>query len=192
MKLWSVQEIEANNVERIRLDISIDVFQDYVKMTDKLKNPKDLTIEEIEFLKFALSDNQQIRQLQDDNDWFHSVNGRLSEKNKGKQTYVSRDPLGETDKIRMYTTMQEALQSMANLISDGEVENIKTYEYEGRPYKMSIVVNTLMHDAAKNIFRLENRFTIRTPTNSENWNPTPKNPATSIHTLILRLQSISF
>jgi hypothetical protein len=74
---------------------------------------------------------------------------------------VSRDPLGETDKIRIYTAMQEALQSMTTLISDGEVEDIKNYEYDRRTYEMSKVVNTLMHNAASRIVELSARFGTR-------------------------------
>ena len=66
MKLWSVQEIEAKNVELMGLERSIDVFQDYVKMAYKVKDPSKLTDTEVEFFHFAISANQQIRMLQDD------------------------------------------------------------------------------------------------------------------------------
>ncbi len=73
---------------------------------------------------------------------------------------------------------------MATLISNGEVEDIKTYEY-GRPphpYEISKVVNTLMHDAASNISRLFTRFDTHTA-------PTLKNA--SINSLLLRIQRLS-
>jgi hypothetical protein len=181
MKLWSVQEIEAKNVELMGLERSIDVFQDYVKMSHTLKQTSDLTDEEVEFLRYAISANQQIRMLQDDAR--HSgVYGRLAEENIRKQTVVSRDPLGETDKIRIYTTMQEALQSMATLISDGEVEDIKTYEYERHTYDMSKVVHTLMHNAAERIVELSARI---------GTDKAPKVGNASMQELLLRLQSIS-
>jgi hypothetical protein len=181
MKLWSVQEIEARNVELMGLQRSIDVFQDYVKMSHTLKQTSDLTDEEVEFLRYAISANQQIRMLQDDAR--HSgVYGRLSGENIGKQTMVSLDPLGETDKIRMYTTMQEALQSMATLMSDGEVEDIKTYKYGGRTYEMANVVHTLMHNAAERIVELSARFGTGNATKVGN---------ASMQGLLLRLQSIS-
>lgn len=181
MKLWSVQEIEARNVERMGLDRSIDVFQDYVKKSYTLKKTSDLTDAEVEFLRYAISANQQIRMLQDDAR--HSgVYGRLSEKGIRTQTVVSRDPLGETEKIRMYTTMQEALQSMATLMSEGEVEDIKTYEYERHTYDMSKVVHTLMHNAASNIVRLSARF---------GTGKAPKVENASMQALLLRIQSIS-
>jgi hypothetical protein len=181
MKLWSVQEIEARNVERMGLDRSIDVFQDYVKKSYTLKKTSDLTDAEVEFLRYAISANQQIQMLQDDAR--HSgVYGRLSEKGIRTQTMVSRDPLGETEKIRMYTTMQEALQSMATLISDGEVEDIKTYKYNSHIYEMSIIVHTLMHNAAERIVELSARF---------GTDKAPKVGNASMQALLLRLQSIS-
>jgi len=181
MKLWSVQEIEAQNVERMVLERSIDVFQDYVKMAHTLKRTSDLTDEEVDFFKYAISANQQIRMLQDDAR--HSgVYGRLAEENIRKQTVVSRDPLGETEKIRMYTTMQEALQSMATLISDGEVEDIKTYEYNRHIYEMSRVVHTLMHNAAERIVELSARF---------GTGNAPRVGNASMQALLLRLQSVS-
>jgi hypothetical protein len=182
MKMWSVQEIEGKNVELMGLERSIDVFQDYVKMADTLKLPGELTDTEVEFFRFAILANQQIQILNDDarHSGFY---GRMSEQNIGKQTVVSRDPLGETDKIRIYTTMQEALQSMATLISDGEVEDIKTYEYERRTYDMSKVVHTLMHNAASRIVELVTRFE-RVPGLGEG-------KKASMRTLLLRLQSIS-
>ena len=180
VKLWSVQEIEAQNGELMRLEMSIDVFQDYVSHT--LKSTSDLSFDEIEFLKYAITANQQIQMLQDDAR--HSgVYGRLSGENIGKQTVVSRDPLGEADKIRIYTTMQEALQSMATLISDGDVEGIKTYEYNRSTYDMSKVVHALMHNAAERIVELSTKL-FGTGTAS-----TVKNA--SMQALLLRLQSIS-
>ncbi len=95
---------------------------------------------------------------------------------------VSRDPLGETDKIRIYTTMQEALQSMATLISDGEVEDIEMYKYGGRTYIMAKVVHTLMHNAAERIVELSARF---------GTDKAPKVGNASMQALLLRLQSIS-
>ncbi len=183
INLWSLQEIEAKNLEYINFDQSIDVLQKYVQTnTPKLKNPHDLTDMQVKFIEYAISVSQQIRHL--DNDARGSgvgVGGRLSEENIFKQNY---DPLGENAKIRIYTVMQESLQAMATLISDGEVEAIKTYEY-GRPprlYEMSNVVNTLMHDAALNIVRLSSRFsTIHTP----------QIPQASINSLLLRMQRIS-
>jgi hypothetical protein len=182
VKLWSVQEIEAQNGELMGLERSIDVFQDYVKMVHTVKNPRELTDEDVKFFKYAITANQQIRMLQDDAR--HSgVYGRLSGENIGKQTMVSRDPLGETDKIRIYTTMQEALQSMAILISDGEVEDIEMYKYGGRTYIMAKVVHTLMHNAAEKIVELSTALF-----------GTGKAPAVanaSMQALLLRLQSIS-
>jgi hypothetical protein len=132
-------------------------------------------------MRDAISANQQIQMLHDDAR--HSgVYGRLSEKNIGKQTMVSRDPLGETDKIRIYTKMQESLQSMATLISDGEVDDIKTYEYDHRTYEMSKVVHTLMHNAASRIVELSARFGTGNALRVGN---------ASMQVLLLRLQSIS-
>jgi hypothetical protein len=182
VKLWSVQEIEAQNGELMGLERSIDVFQDYVKMAHTVKNPRDLNFDEIEFFKYAITANQQIRMLQDDAR--HSgVYGRLSGENIGKQTVVSRDPLGETDKIRIYTTMQEALQSMATLISEGDVEDIETYKYGGRTYIMAKVVHTLMHNAAERIVELSTKLF--------GTGKAPKVENASMQALLLRLQSIS-
>jgi hypothetical protein len=181
MKLWSVQEIEARNVELMGLQRSIDVLQDYVRMSHTLKSTSDLSFDEIEFLKYAITANQQIRMLQDDAR-HAGVYGRLAEENIRKQTVVSRDSLGETDKIRIYTTMQEALQSMATLISDGEVEDIEMYKYGGRTYIMAKVVHTLMHNAAERIVELSARF---------GTGNAPKVANASMQALLLRLQSIS-
>jgi hypothetical protein len=122
-------------------------------MKHTLKRTSDLTNEEIEFLHLAISVNKQVRKVQD-NAQLYGVAGRLSE--VGIHT-VSRVPLGETDEIRIHTIMQESLQSMASLNSDGEVEDIKTYKYGRHTCDMSKVVHTLMHDSATNIGRLSSR-----------------------------------
>ena len=176
-------EIDGRDVEMMNLETSTDVFQKDVEFAHTLKTPRNLTTAEVQFLLNAQTANHQIRLLQDDAR--HSgVYGRLSEQNIHKPMVTSRDTLGETDKIQIYTRIQESLQSMATLISNGEVEDIKTYEY-GRPplsYEMSKVVNTLMHDAASNISRLSTRFD--TPTA-----PTLHNA--SINSLLLRIQRLS-
>jgi hypothetical protein len=68
---------------------------------------------------------------------------------------------------------------MATLISDGEVEDIKTYEYDRRTYEMSKVVHNLMHNAASRIVELSARFGTGNARNA------------SMQALLLRLQSIS-
>ncbi len=182
MKLWSVQEIEARNVEMLQLVYSIDVFQDYVKKAYTLKKTSDLTDEEVEFFRYAISANQQIQKIRDDAR-LYGFEGRLS--GEGIRTtplFGSRDPLGERAEIRIYTIMQEALQSMATLISDGEVEDIKTYQYGRQRVDMSRVVHTLMHNAAERIVELSARF---------GTDKVPKVGNASMQALLLRLQSIS-
>jgi hypothetical protein len=174
-------EIDGRDVEMMNLETSTDVFQKYVEFAHTLKTPRNLTTAEVQFLLNAQTANHQIRLLQDDAR--HSgVYGRLSEQNIHKQMVTSRDTLGETDKIQIYTRIQESLQSMATLISNSEVEDIKTYTWQRHTYKMSIVINTLMHDAASNISRLSTRFD--TPTA-----PTLHNA--SINSLLLRIQRLS-
>ena len=143
------------------------------------------SLQEIETKNMKLIDvYESSKVLQDYVTRRSGVYGRLSEENTHKQLVTSYDPLGERDEIRIYTVMQESLQAMATLISDGDVEDIKTYEY-GRPphpYEMSKVVNTLMHDVASNISRLSTRFDTHTA-------PTLKNA--SINSLLLRIQRLS-
>ena len=158
----------------------IQVFQDYVTKIDNITISEDLTVEELQFMLHAVEANTEMKKIQDDARLSGvGDGGRHSEDNKFKSL---RDALGETDKIRIYTRMQESLQAMATLISDGDVEHIKTYLYERRSYEMSTIINTLMHDAASNIVRLSSRFG---PLQA------PKDPKASMHTLLLRLHSIS-
>ena len=71
---------------------------------------------------------------------------------------------------------------MATLISDDETHVRKTYQYDRHSYEMSKVINTLMHNAASEIFRLRSRFD--TPT-------APQVAKTSMKSLLLRIQNIS-
>ena len=178
IRLWSMQEIDEMNLVLMDVDDSSKILQDYVKNGHIVSK---LTDEEIEFMGYAIKVNQQIGVLEN-NARRSGVYGRLSGENIHKQLVTSYDPLGENDKIQIYTLMQESLQAMATLLMHDEVKDIKTYKYERKSYEMSKVVNTLLHYAASEIHQLSNRLgTVR--------GPQKKNA--SMHTLLLRLQSIS-
>lgn len=169
IKLMSLQEIEGMNLALMNLEQSIEVFQDYVKNT-KLEDLKD---EELRFMGYANKVNQEIHRLQDD--------ARRRYNRFYTTTDPHYDPLGETDKIRIYTRMQESLQAMATLISDDEAHVRKTYQYGRQTYEMSKVINTLMHDAASEIFRLGSRY---------DTHSAPQVPKASMKSMLLRIQSI--
>ena len=169
IKLMSLQEIEGMNLALMNLEQSIEVFQDYVKNT-KLE---DLEAEELRFMGYAIKVNNEIDRIQ--------TNARRSYHRFYTGTDSQYDPLGETDKIRIYTRMQESLQAMATLISDDEVQVPKTYQYGRQTYEMSKVINTLMHDAASEIFRLGSRY---------DKSNAPKVPNASMKSMLLRIQSI--
>jgi hypothetical protein len=166
----SLQEIEGMNLALMNLEQSIEVFQDYVKNTKK----EGMEGEELRFMEYAIKVNQEINRIQ--------TNGRRSYNRFYTQTDSHYDPLGETDKIRIYTRMQESLQAMATLISDDEAHVRKTYRYGRQTYEMSKVINTLMHDAASEIFRLGPRF---------DKSKAPQVPNASMKSLLLRIQNIS-
>ena len=71
---------------------------------------------------------------------------------------------------------------MATLMSEGEVEDIKTYKYNSHIYEMSKVVHTLMHNAAERIVELSARF---------GTGNAPRVGNASMQALLLRIQSIS-
>ena len=180
IRLWSLEEIEGMNLVLMDIHQSTKVFQDYVTNMDTIKNSEDLTTDELQFMTCAVKANQEMKKILDDARLSGvGEGGRLS----GKGVHMwNPDPLGETDKIRIYTLMQESLQAMATLLMHDEVKDIKTYTYKKRSYDMSTVVNTLLKDAASEIHQLSNRFgTVRGPERKD----------ASMHTLLLRLHSIS-
>ena len=161
IKLWSLQEIEAQNLEMMNLETSTDVFQKYVDFAHTLKNPRNLTTAEVQFLLNAQTANHQIRLL---------------------HCPAPTSFILPTAVLSGSSRIQESLQSMATLISNSEVEDIKTYTWQRHTYKMSIVINTLMHDAASNISRLSTRFDTHTAATLQN---------ASINSLLLRIQRLS-
>jgi hypothetical protein len=182
IKLWSLEEIEAKNPKLLDAYHSRKVFRHYVdsmvkkfKSESKTRNEKELT-----FMTHAMLVDDKIRILND--------NGRLEDVGRGSRfdddtsTRSYRDPMGESDKIVIYTTIQESLQIMSILISDGEVDDLKTYKYDNHTYDMSTIVNTIMRDAAKEIIALQNRFNRR--------GPRVEGLKADMHTLLLRLQNI--
>ncbi len=151
-------------------------------MAPKLKKTSEFTDEEVEFLNLAISVNKLIQKIQD-NARLYGFAGRLSEEGiRTTPLFGPRDPLGEKDQIRIYTIMQESLQTMASLMSEGEVQDLKTYKYGRQIVDMSKVVHTLMHNAASRIVELSTRFGTGNA-------PTVGNA--SMQALLLRLQSIS-
>ena len=179
-ELWSLEKIEKMDLVLMDIHQSIKVFQDYVTNMDTIKKSEDLTIDELQFMTYAVKTNKEMTKILDNARLTgYGDDGRYSQQNTFKQL---PDPLGETDKIRMYTLMQESLQEMATLLIYNHVKDIETWKYEKKSYDMSIVVNTLLKDAASEIHQLSNRLgTVR--------GPQKKNA--SMHTLLLRLHSIS-
>ena len=56
---------------------------------------------------------------------------------------MNYDPMGETHKLTIYTKMKQLLQSMETLITEGQVNDIKTFEFDKKAYGMESIVITM-------------------------------------------------
>jgi hypothetical protein len=174
MQLRSVDECEKMFMKCVELP-SFDIYPRHAT-----------TFEERKFFDDAVTVYGSLNRIRDD---ARRVMKRFEEPHK--QFVISYNPMGESDKSRLYESMRTALQSMQTAMQANIVKSLKTFEYGGRTYDLESILNRLLEYVEEEIKPHRDASRKRPHDDSVGGVGGLGAPLTSVSNLLLSLNSLN-